>query len=87
MWRGLLGLFGRVWRLAEDNDQNKAAIQELRREMDELADQVKYLAFELQRTREHERHERDKLGFASTCWGGRTCSSVSRISFTSSARW
>ena len=61
MWKDLVGLFGRVWRLAEDNDRNKAAIQELRRELDELADEVKFLAFELRRSGECDRHEREKL--------------------------
>jgi len=61
MWRQLLNLARRFWRLAEDNERNEAAIQELRQDLDRLADQVKGLAFELRRVAENDAHEREKL--------------------------
>jgi len=61
MWRQLLNLARRFWRLAEDSERNEAAIQELRQDLDRLADQVKGLAFELRRVAENDAHEREKL--------------------------
>jgi hypothetical protein len=61
MWKHLLTLTARFWRLAEDNERNETAIKELRQDLDGLADQVKCLAFELRRTQENDAHEREKL--------------------------
>ncbi len=47
--------------LARDTRANTAAITELRREMDELADAVEHLSFEFRSLREEERLEREKL--------------------------
>ncbi len=72
MWKQLLNLAGRFWRIAEDTEQNKTEIEELRHELRELSRVVDWLVFEwrrsaeneaheLRRVAEHEAHEREKL--------------------------
>jgi hypothetical protein len=61
MWKHLLELVVRAWRLAEDTAENKTAIKELQLQVEKLTDKVHLLAFELRRQVEREAHEREKL--------------------------
>ena len=47
--------------LARDTRENKQAITQLRREMDEMATAVEKLSFEVQRINDREKLEREKL--------------------------
>ena len=61
MWKQLLSLAARFWRLADESHRNSTEIKELRQQLDELTDKVHALAFELRRVAEHDGHEREKL--------------------------
>ncbi len=47
--------------LVHETQQNKSDIKELRNELDELSDFVEDIAVDIQRMRENETHEREKL--------------------------
>ena len=47
--------------LVRDTHENKVNIEKLEEKVQQLTKKVEVLAFEIERTREHERHEREKL--------------------------
>jgi len=61
MWQKLLNLAGLFWKLADENERNRKQIEALESEVQGLWRAVDRLTFEVQRTREHDSHERDKL--------------------------
>lgn len=61
MWKKLLNLAGLFWRLADDNERNRKQLEALERDVQGLWRAVDRLTFEVQRTREHDTHEREKL--------------------------
>ena len=61
MWKKLLELLRSQVFLARDLQENKEKIRRLRQEFDELSQLVLRLQFEIQRVREEDRHEREKL--------------------------
>lgn len=61
MWEKIYN-FGRlIFGLSEDLKENRANSERLEQEVRDLTMVVRQLAFELQRTRENEAHEREKL--------------------------
>ena len=61
MWKKLLNLAGQFWKLADDNERNRKQIETLEGDVQSLWRAMDRLAFEVQRTREHDTHEREKL--------------------------
>jgi hypothetical protein len=61
MWKHVFSFAGRLWSLLEDTPRSKSEIKDLPRELDEMADQVQWLALELRRVVEHEASEREQL--------------------------
>ena len=61
MWKKLLEVLRNQIFLARDIQENKDKIHRLRQEFDELSELVLRLQFEVQRVREDDRHEREKM--------------------------
>ena len=61
MWKQLLHLAGRFWRIAEDVERNKTDLADLRQELREMGRVVDWLVSEMRHGREAEAHEREKL--------------------------
>jgi hypothetical protein len=61
MFKQLTEFVGNLVFLTRDTRENKAAIEQLRREMHELASTVEKLSFEVQRISDREKLEREKL--------------------------
>jgi hypothetical protein len=61
MWQNLTNLLRWVFDFGQKTQKNSQDIEELQREVKRLTDAVQCLAFELQRQRENEAHEREKM--------------------------
>ncbi len=61
MWKQLLDLARKIAFLAQDTQKNKADIKDLQNQMEELTETVRQMAHEMQRDRENQAHEREKL--------------------------
>lgn len=61
MWKRLAELARLLFTFGEELQRNRADIKELQREVRDLTTAVQRLAYELQRSRENEAHEREKL--------------------------
>lgn len=61
MWEKIWDLLTKTIALAKQTDQNTTDIKELQREVRELNSWLERLAYEVQKTRENDRHEREKL--------------------------
>jgi predicted nucleic acid-binding Zn-ribbon protein len=61
MWKQLLNLAGRFWRIAEDVERVKTDVADLRQELREMGRVVDWLVSEVRHARETESHEREKL--------------------------
>jgi hypothetical protein len=61
MFKQLTELVAHLLFLVRDTRENKEAIEQLRREMHELASTVEKLSFEVQRISDREKLEREKL--------------------------
>ena len=61
MWKQLLQLAGRFWRIAEDVERNKSEIADVRQELREMGRVVDWLVSEIRHNRETEAQEREKL--------------------------
>ena len=57
----MLQVATRFWKVAEETQRNSTAIRELRQEVDEMGRVLDRVLYELQRQRENEAHEREKL--------------------------
>ena len=51
----------RFWKVVEETQRNSTAIRELRQEVDEIGRVLDRVLYELQRQKENEAHEREKL--------------------------
>jgi len=61
MWKILLSLAGRFWRIAEETERNRTQIEVVKTEIQSMWRAIDALAFEIQRLRETDAHEREKL--------------------------
>ena len=61
MWEKLLSLAARFWRIAEEGERNRAQIEVIQTEMQSMWRAMDALAFEVQRLKETDAHEREKL--------------------------
>lgn len=61
MWDKILETITKVITLTKQSDQNSSDIKEIQREVRELHSWLERLAYEIQKTREEDRHEREKL--------------------------
>jgi hypothetical protein len=61
MWKQLLTLAARFWRIAEDVERVKTEVADLRQEFREMARVMDWLLSEMRHTRETDAHEREKL--------------------------
>ena len=57
----LLSLAGRFWRTAEETDRNRTQIESIKTEIQSMWRAIDVLTFEIQRLRESDAHEREKL--------------------------
>jgi hypothetical protein len=64
MWNKLLSLAAQFWKLADENERNRKQIEALESDVHSLWRALDRLAGEVQRTREHDAHEREKLVLA-----------------------
>ncbi len=61
MWKQVFDLIKRVVMLTQDVERQRNDMKDVRRELKELAAIVERLIFELQRQKENEAHEQEKL--------------------------
>ena len=61
MFKQIYAIAKQLLMLTEDMQKNKADIKELRHELKDPTEIVQQLKFEMQRNRENETHEREKL--------------------------
>ena len=61
MWKRLLALAAKFWRIAEDVEHNKKEIAELRQEVHRMGRVLDWLVLEFRHAREHDASEREKL--------------------------
>lgn len=61
MWDKIWDLLAKTITLSKQTDQNTSDIKELQREVRELHTWLERLAYEVKKTRDDERHEREKL--------------------------
>ncbi len=58
----LIDWFAQVATIGKETQRNSDDIKQMRREVDDLIRAVERLAYEIKRTQENEKHEREKLG-------------------------
>ena len=61
MWKQLSEWLTQMVMLAKETQRNSDDIKQMRREMDEMARAIERLAYEIKRTQDEDRHEREKL--------------------------
>jgi len=61
MWDKIWALLAKIVTLTKQTDKNTEDIKELQREMREIHSWLERLAYEIHKTREEDRHEREKL--------------------------
>ena len=61
MFKQITEFVGSLLFLSRDTRENKESIEQLRREMHEMADKLEKFAFEVQRINDREKLEREKL--------------------------
>ena len=61
MWKQVLQVAARFWKVAEETQRNSTEIRELRQELNDMGKVLDQVLHELQRQRENEAHEREKL--------------------------
>jgi predicted nucleic acid-binding Zn-ribbon protein len=61
MWKQLISVVKKIFTLAEQTERNEGEIKEIRRELREVASAIERLAYELRRTSDREKSEREKL--------------------------
>lgn len=61
MWEKVWDLITKVITLGKQTDKNTEEIKELQREVREIHSWLERLAYEIKRTQDEERHEREKL--------------------------
>ena len=61
MWKQVLQVAARFWKVAEETQRNSTEIRELRQELNDMGKVLDRVLYELQRQKENETHEREKL--------------------------
>ena len=61
MWEKIWDLLSKVATLTKDTDRNSQEIKEIRSDIRDIYSKLERLAYEIQKTREEDRHEREKL--------------------------
>ena len=61
MWEKIWDLLSKVATLTKDTDRNSQEIKEIRADIRDIYSKMERLAYEIQKTREEDRHEREKL--------------------------
>ena len=61
MWEKIWDLLSKVATLTKDTDRNSQEIKEIRADIRDIYSKLERLAYEIQKTREEDRHEREKL--------------------------
>lgn len=61
MWKQLSEWLTQIIMLAKETQRNSDDIKQIRREMDEMGRAIERLAYEIKRTQDEDRHEREKL--------------------------
>jgi predicted nucleic acid-binding Zn-ribbon protein len=61
MWGKIVDLAKKLLNLAHETERNKTEIEDLRQEVRQLSALVERVIFELQRVKENETHEREKM--------------------------
>jgi predicted nucleic acid-binding Zn-ribbon protein len=61
MWEKIWDLLSKVATLTKDTDRNSQEIKEIRTDIRDIYSKLERLAYEIQKTREEDRHEREKL--------------------------
>lgn len=61
MWEKIWDLISKVVTLTKDTDRNSQEIKEMRADIRDIYSKLERLAYEIQKTREEDRHEREKL--------------------------
>ena len=61
MWEKIWDLLSKVATLAKDTDRNSQEIKQIRADIRDIYSKLEHLAYEIQKTREEDRHEREKL--------------------------
>ena len=64
MWKQLISIVKKIFTLAEQTERNEGEIKEIRRELREVMSAIERLAYELRRTSDRERSEREKLALS-----------------------
>ena len=64
MWKQLISIVKKIFTLAEQTERNEGEIKEIRRELREVISAIERLAYELRRTSDRERSEREKLALS-----------------------
>ncbi len=60
MWEKIWDLLSKVATLTKDTDRNSQEIKEIRADIRDIYSKLERLAYEIQKTREEDRHEREK---------------------------
>ena len=61
MWKQLTEWLTQMIMLAKETQRNSDDIKQVRREIDEMTRAIERLAYEIKRTQDEDRHEREKL--------------------------
>ena len=61
MWKQLTEWLTQMIMLAKETQRNQDDIKQMRREIRDIYSKLERLAYEIQKTREEDRHEREKL--------------------------
>ena len=61
MWEKIWDLLSKVATLTKDTDRNSQEIKEMRADIRDIYSKLERLVYEIQKTREEDRHEREKL--------------------------
>ncbi len=61
MWKQLSEWLTQMIMLAKETQRNSDDIKQVRREIDEMTRAIERLAYEIKRTQDEDRHEREKL--------------------------
>lgn len=61
MWEKIWDLLSKVATLTKDTDRNSQEIKEIRADIRDIYSKLERLVYEIQKTREEDRHEREKL--------------------------
>lgn len=61
MWEKVWDVISKIATLTKDTDRNSQEIKEIRGDIRDIYSKLERLAYEIQKTRDEDRHEREKL--------------------------